>query len=774
MENVRYARRAPRAVNRSLLKNSAAIAVYFACGVLITRGAVLGTLAPFGASFAASAPKNRLLPALLGTAFGYVLLSPTDSFRYLAVTAAIGGVRWLLGGLPKISSSRLFAPLTAFVPILATGAALLFSGTGTVSELSFVIIEAFLAAAAAYIFSSALRLLGGRKTISGFTKSEAACLVTSSCVLLLSLGSLAIEDVSVGRILAVTAVLLCARCGGVSGGAVSGVATGAVFSLSGFEQGFICGGYAFGGLAAGLFSGAPKIITAAVFTASDFLMSMAFGSGRLTAATLIEGVSGAAAFMLLPKSVEGFVSPLFAKNGGDGLGDALKSKITMRLDFISKAIGNVKNDVEKVSEKLGVMYNPSFEGVCEQAAKEVCSGCGLKMYCYEHKGGVTRDDFFRLEEPLSLKGAIDESDIEARFVKTCCKKAELAAGMTEGYRELLACREAERRVAEIRGVVAGQFSGIGDILGDLSRELDGTVSSDAEAADLIITRLRQIGLNPRACVCLMDSKKRMKVELTLGSDSAENIKRGVIAREISRCCGRSFDLPSVAREDGRIRLTLCEMPDFDVEIGTDQHIAYFGKLCGDCIDYFNEGGKTYAMICDGMGTGGRAAVDSNMAVSVMGRLLRAGLGEESSLQIVNSALMIKSEDESLSTVDLLTVDLYTGAARISKAGAHTTYIKKGGRVSALELRSLPAGILGNIKFATDSVRLSAGDMVVMVSDGVAAGDEKWLENLIKSWNRGSTQELAQAVVEEAIRRREGKKDDDITAVAVRLVDNETD
>jgi stage II sporulation protein E len=215
------------------------------------------------------------------------------------------------------------------------------------------------------------------------------------------------------------------------------------------------------------------------------------------------------------------------------------------------------------------------------------------------------------------------------------------------------------------------------------------------------------------------------------------------------------------------------MPAYDVEIGADQHIANGGKLCGDCIDYFNDGtGTTYALVCDGMGTGGRAAVDGNMAVSVMGRLLRCGLSADSALQILNAALMVKSEDESLSTVDAAGVNLYTGDVTLKKAGAPATYIKKGGRVISKEMPSLPAGILNNIKFSTNSVRLNAEDMVVMVSDGVITGDEKWLEKLIKSWNEGSSQELAQAVVEEAIRRRSETKDDDITAVVIRLRENE--
>ena len=130
--------------------------------------------------------------------------------------------------------------------------------------------------------------------------------------------------------------------------------------------------------------------------------------------------------------------------------------------------------------------------------------------------------------------------------------------------------------------------------------------------------------------------------------------------------------------------------------------------------------------------------------------------------------MIKSDDESLSTVDLAGVDLFTGTVTLKKAGAAATFIKKSGRVLKKDMSSLPAGILNNIKFAADAVNLTVGDMVVMVSDGAVSGDDKWLEKLIKTWNKGSTQELAQAVVSEAVRRRRDMPDDDITAVAIRL------
>ena len=214
------------------------------------------------------------------------------------------------------------------------------------------------------------------------------------------------------------------------------------------------------------------------------------------------------------------------------------------------------------------------------------------------------------------------------------------------------------------------------------------------------------------------------------------------------------------------------MPLFKTEIGSYQHIANNGKMCGDSMVCFNDDkGNMVAMISDGMGTGGRAAVDSMMAVNIMEKLIKSGLSFDCALSLTNSALMVKSEEESLATVDMSVINLFTGRAEILKAGAPYTYIKKKGKVVRKEIPSIPAGILNEVYFTREHTSLSGEDMIVMLSDGAVMGDDRWLLSLIKSWNKGSCQELAEAVVEEAIRQNEGIKDDDITVLAVRLKDN---
>lgn len=773
MESTKALRRKTSDNHNDFVRNGAVNFIYLLCGLLVSRGTLLGTLAPFGASYAAAVPKKYLFSSLVGTAFGYILLKPTDSFRYIAVIVAIGALRWLMGDIEKVSKSRLFAPLAAFLPTLATGIALLFASTSTLSSFADCFIEAVLSGAAAYFISVSVQLADEKRGISAYTRQETASLVMTGCVLILAFGSLTFENISLGRIIAITAVLLCARYGGVNGGAVCGVATGAVFSIASRAQGFVCGGFAFGGLMAGMFAPVGKLGCAIAFLISNGIMSLAFGQNTQLAAVLIESLIGSVVFMILPKEVGNIISPVFSNEKNSSLGETLRKNIVMRLDFASKAIYNVRNDVNSVSDKLKDLYSPSFSVVCENVEKEVCNNCGLKTYCYEHRQGVTRDDFFRLEELLEAQGRISESDVEDAFVKNCCKKGEIARSMNLNYREYLSAIEAQRRVSDVRGVVAGQFSGVSDILSDLSDEFKNTMRCDLDSSERIISALSALGAIPVECICLVSDGGRMSVELELSSKGDCKLSKGTIMREVSKCCGRRFDLPTVTCEGDRIRAALCEMPVYDVEIGSDQHIANNGKLCGDCLDYFNDGfGKTYALVCDGMGTGGRAAVDGNMAVSVMGRLLRSGLSADSSLQIVNSALMVKSEDESLSTLDLTGVDLYTGKVTLKKAGAPATFVRKNGRVMVREMPSLPVGILNGVKFSSDTINLSSGDVVVMVSDGVITGNEKWLEKLIRSWNEGSTQELARAVVDEAIKRRGDSPDDDITALAIRITDNE--
>ena len=747
-------------------------AVYFLLGTIVCRGMVFGELAPFGASYTAAVSRKKLFWAVSGTALGYIVLKPHDAFRYVAVTVAVALVRWLLQDIRQISRSAVFAPAAAFVPLFASGIMMLFASTSKISDVSTVITESLLAAAAAYFISRSLFLTETRRGIASFSQSELSCMVMTACVLLLSLGSVEFEGVSPGRIFAVIAVMLCARYGGVVGGAISGISAGSVFGVSGSGMVFLAAGYSFGGLLGGLFSAAGKLGTAISFVISNAIMLLTANPEGMVPPLFVETLIAATAFMFLPDRLERYITPLFLPRESSRGERALRNSVVMRLDFAAGALRNVSGSVNTVSRELARLYAPSVERVFDNASEEVCRSCGLRAFCHEHRKAELREDFSRLSAPLKSQGFITENDVDTLFSKKCCRSPELAQAISRGYRDYLGGSEAAARVAQVRSLVAGQFSGLSEILGDMAAEFENYKSCDHDSAARVTEYLHNEGYVPMECGCMIDGDGRMSVEIQL-SNTRLSLRKSELAREISNICGRCFDTPIVTEIGTQKRITLNEIPVFDIEAGVFQHVSGGGKLCGDCVKCFSSGfGKFIAVISDGMGTGGRAAVDSNMTVSILSKLLKAGLSEECALSVVNSALMIKSEDESLSTVDLAEVDLFSGKLTLYKAGAPMTVIKKGGHILRKSASSLPIGILGSVKLSKEKVNLSGGDVIVMISDGALAGDEKWLEALIRKHGADSCSDLAKEVVNEAIKRRNDGHDDDITAVAIKLIEAE--
>lgn len=78
------------------------------------------------------------------------------------------------------------------------------------------------------------------------------------------------------------------------------------------------------------------------------------------------------------------------------------------------------------------------------------------------------------------------------------------------------------------------------------------------------------------------------------------------------------------------------------------------------------------------------------------------------------------------TLDLISVDLYTGTARLFKAGAAPGFLVHGGRARPVGDASLPIGILGGVNGQSRVVHLAAGDYAVLVSDGLLVDGTGWV------------------------------------------------
>lgn len=199
-------------------------------------------------------------------------------------------------------------------------------------------------------------------------------------------------------------------------------------------------------------------------------------------------------------------------------------------------------------------------------------------------------------------------------------------------------------------------------------------------------------------------------------------------------------------------------------------------VSGDSFQRIDLPGHRVALIMsDGMGTGTRAAAQSEAAVSMLGRFLLSGFDLDFAVNTINSVLLLRGDDETFATLDVALIDLATGTVEMLKSGAAPTFIRSRRGVEAVRAVAAPVGILDRVDTPTVQRRLSSGDMLVMATDGALgsgiAGRDKInsTKNLLLQLQRPRPHDA----VERLFSRVQGipgqKLADDVTIVAVSLM-----
>ena len=323
--------------------------------------------------------------------------------------------------------------------------------------------------------------------------------------------------------------------------------------------------------------------------------------------------------------------------------------------------------------------------------------------------------------------------------------------------------------SEIRMVAADQFFSISDMLGDLAFEFDEAESFDFKAAGRIRRMLGEYDIFPENISAIIDKYDRMRIEILAPNDT-KGLDNMRLTNEICKICKREFERGKINVSSAGTLLSFMEKPNFKMSFGFAQYCAE-GNLCGDTIKTINDSrGHMVFIISDGMGKGSRAALDGAMGAGLLSKLLSAGFGFDSSLKVVNSALLVKSHEESLATLDCVRVDLFSGKCEFYKAGAPRSYIVKDDRLTKCELTSMPAGILRGVEFAKRTTVLNTDDEIIMMSDGVTDVGNEWLEKFLRLETTLEPNEKAKAILKIALENSDEKHRDDMSVIVAKMLE----
>ena len=736
----------------------------FLLGAVLAGGEIFGGFAPFGVGFVACSGSGvDGLCALMGAVGSYLVLrGVVEGLRYAAACVLVFSVAFAFYDAPLYRKGW-FMPLTAAAMVLVTGAVYLTDQSWSPATVVFFTTEVLLAGGSALFYRTALEPWQARREKAFLTTKQTVSLFFLVGTLLVALsGVTVLEGLSLGRALGVLCVLALAHSGGLGLGAAAGVAVGLGMDLAAGGSGFYTMAYGFSGFLAGAGWRQGRLfgaISFAVYHAVAVLWIWELGP---YISSLYEVFLASVLFLLLPRRFLTALTPLVRPGGEEGMA-GLARYAGQRLEATAGAFRRVRDSLRAAFPPR----EPNDEDpstIFDRTAERVCGRCALRNTCWEHDYISTYNALNDALPAMMERGKGEAGDFPAWFASRCLIFPSFLQTANEELSALRYRRQYKARLRDNRGAVCRQYETLADILTTAAAELSVELTPDPLRRRQLKQHLAAQGLEAEGTV-YYDAAGHLRCEVT--GAGAKRLAREGEARRLGQLMG----VPLVCCEETCDRVVFREQEAFKAVAGVAARRREGQTESGDTGTWFKgEDGSLFVLLCDGMGSGGEAHRESALAVELLEGFLRTGMDPAAALRTVNGALALKNEETgAFTTVDLLRLDLFTGAGEVCKLGAAPTFVRRDGVVSRITGAALPAGLTDGQGVGPDvtGLELKAGDVVLLLSDGVADAEEDgWVRDLLAAFEGDSPRDLARAVMEES-EKRVGPGDDR-TAVAVVL------
>ncbi len=329
------------------------------------------------------------------------------------------------------------------------------------------------------------------------------------------------------------------------------------------------------------------------------------------------------------------------------------------------------------------------------------------------------------------------------------------------------------RLQENRKVIADQLDAMADALQDWDQGIRCMDRTERVLLAKIAFETRERGLDVKQIHVYEDKEKRRMVTALVASKWGGGIPVKNYRKALERASGMAVRL----KEDTRsiltqepVMITAYEDTCFYALSGVASEKEEGSSVSGDNFSLFSmENGHYHVCVSDGMGSGPSAFRESDMVVELMQKFMEAGFPQETAIRMMNSAMVLQGDRESYSTLDFMDLDLYSGQMTITKIGAAASFLKHKDRVECLRASTLPAGVDASCTGDVIHRKLTHGDFLVMVTDGVleylhVKNPEEKLAEMIKEIKTENAGTFAEKLMGHVMLLTGGHAPDDMTIV----------
>lgn len=754
-------------------------------GFLLGRASIVGELTPFALPFFAVVyhlRRDRLLWVSLAILAGAVFREagfPSDLLLGMLLFLCIKKVldEWQYRELS-------YSPIIVFSAVLVAELTIALFAEWTSYGLIMALVEASLSLVLTLIFIQCLPIFLVHKRKQPLRNEELVCLVILLASVMTGTVGWMFLGLSLEHILSRYALLVFALAAGGAIGATIGVVTGIILSLANAQALAEMSLLAFSGLLGGMLREGRKIGVAIGLLVGTLLMGLYVGEVSLSISLLETGVA-IILFLFTPRMVFETISQYIP---GTVEYAAIHQDYTRRLRDVTASKVNqfsrVFQELSRSFAKPGLeVEEEEEEGIdlfLSRVTESTCQLCHKKGYCWEKKF----NDTYRLLHQIYTHVEREEEvsyELYPKWKKHCVKVEKMLEVMQREYRDQQTRRAYQQKIAESRRLVAEQLSGVSQVMNDFAKEIQREADGYEQHEQQILDALEDFGLPVRHVEIISLEEGDVEIELSQPTCPTGDECSLVVAPFLSDIVGETIIVESKACQfyaDGYCKMKLRSSQPFKIETGIATAAKGGGWVSGDSYQVMEVKHGKYALaLADGMGNGERAYLESSETLRLLQQILQSGIEETIAIKSINSVLSLRSTEEMFSTLDLAMIDLQTAEARFLKVGSTPSFVKRGRNSFTIAAHNLPIGILEQIEFDVVTETLKAGDLLIMLTDGIyeaprhIENKERWLKRMINEIETEHPQEVADLLLEKVVRYHEGQILDDMTVVVAKIERN---
>ena len=443
----------------------------------------------------------------------------------------------------------------------------------------------------------------------------------------------------------------------------------------------------------------------------------------------------------------------------DGL---LLAEQRRKIRALSESLSSLSVVFRTMSERMQTPTETDLRQICDNAFDSSCVSCPERGNCWGERYRETSAEVGGLCAALHKNGRVERCDAVPSLLVRCGRLPDIL----EEINHNTARHRKELLEGDKTEIFAVDYEALAELLG-------GADVTAGEEAEVLTARLGEAltALNAGLTgVCVLGAKR--KRVMVSGSDKVALVSSEAKIRSVIEAISGFPVGEGLPCEDGAV-LCFTEKEKLTVSFAK-RRLCAEGETdyCGDSVGTFcDPEGAFYGLISDGMGAGREAAMTSDVSSVFLQKLLGAGNSCDTALRMLNAFLRNRgggSVHECSATVDLMALDLLSRRACFYKSGAAPTYVFRGGGLFKLRSHTVPVGILREPDLGRTELEVSAGDLIVMVSDGVTQGREEcpWLFDLLRGRGaEASPEQLADQILRYA---KDNGSADDLSVLVVRL------